>query len=489
MGFIRSPSVAGQFYPSDPTELNILIETLLDEAQYLQEGTPKALIAPHAGLIYSGPVAASAYKQIIPLKNTIKKVVLLGPCHRVAVRGIALSSADFFKTPLGNIKIDKIAVSTALTCPHVNIFDETHKFEHSLEVHLPFLQKVLDGFELTPIIVGEAPSKIVSNVLQQLWGGNETLIIVSSDLSHYLDYGNAKKIDKLTCKAIETLDPTKLTQEGACGRFPVSGLLETAKKFKMGVKTIDLRNSGDTAGPRNRVVGYGAWLFTEYPDSKTSGTPPIHKSNQMEATSVKNTNFEMKTKLLLKEFGTYLLLLASKSIEYGLKHGQSMPIPLHLHPKATQFIGASFVTLKISNQLRGCIGSPIAHRPLALDVLQNGFNAAFRDPRFPKLTRDEYELIDLSISLLSPPQPLNFTNESELLSQLRSGVDGLIIEDSGKQSLFLPSVWTQINEPEDFLRRLKIKAGLKAQHWSSTFKAQIFVSEEISMEDILKTKS
>lgn len=263
MSFVRSPAVAGAFYPADAVSLSSQIRAFLAEAGEDVRSAPKALIAPHAGYIYSGPVAAHAYAHLQPLHDVIKRVVLLGPCHRVATLGLALSSAETFLTPLGPVPIDHSFDETLLSLPQVHIYDATHTAEHSLEVHIPFLQTVLDDFKLLPMVVGQASPEDVADVLEQVWGGPETLIVISSDLSHYLDYDAAVAIDRKTCDAIEHLDAGAIGDNQACGRMPVKGLLHLAKRKGLSVRTLDLRNSGDTAGPRNQVVGYGSWGFWE----------------------------------------------------------------------------------------------------------------------------------------------------------------------------------------------------------------------------------
>ncbi|MCP5090479.1 MAG: AmmeMemoRadiSam system protein B [Gammaproteobacteria bacterium] len=260
MTLIRTPAVAGQFYSGNAAELSATVATLLDEAQDKDTPAPKALIVPHAGYIYSGPVAASAYARLRPYRDQYQRVVLLGPCHRTPVRGIALCSADAYRMPMGDVPLDKSAIGR-LNIPGVELFDESHRYEHSLEVHLPFLQTVLGEFEVVPIVVGDAAPELVSEVLDALWGGPETLIVVSSDLSHYLPYEDARAVDAVTCRAIEDLDAGWINHDMACGATPVRGLLIAAKRHGLVVTTLDLRNSGDTAGDRDNVVGYGAWMF------------------------------------------------------------------------------------------------------------------------------------------------------------------------------------------------------------------------------------
>ncbi len=257
---VRPPAVAGTFYPGDPLELSRELDGFL-AAVTTQEHPPKALIAPHAGYIYSGPVAASVYARLKNATQPITRVILLGPSHRVPFVGLAVPSADYFETPLGEVPIDRASIERILPMSQVYEMDEAHAYEHSLEVQIPFLQKTLGQFQLVPLVVGDATGAEVAEVLEELWGGPETLIVISSDLSHYLDYESARGIDSVTSKAIETLHGEAIGHNQACGRIPVQGLLIEARLHGLHAQTVDLRNSGDTAGPRDRVVGYGAYAF------------------------------------------------------------------------------------------------------------------------------------------------------------------------------------------------------------------------------------
>lgn len=260
MATTRSPAVAGLFYPADPRELRTMIHAFLNATED-SETAPKAVIAPHAGYIYSGPVAASAYARLAKARGTVKRVILLGPSHRVGFLGLAAPSADYFATPLGAIPVDRESLEKVLTLPQVQVLDRAHAQEHSLEVHLPFLQEVLGEFTLVPLVAGEASAQEVAEVLELLWGGPETLIVISTDLSHYHDYHTAQRMDAATSRAIETLRPEDIGYDQACGRVPLIGLLEVARRRGLHIRTVDLRNSGDTAGPRERVVGYGAYVL------------------------------------------------------------------------------------------------------------------------------------------------------------------------------------------------------------------------------------
>ncbi|HVS27566.1 MAG TPA: AmmeMemoRadiSam system protein B [Burkholderiales bacterium] len=263
MNRVRSPAVAGSFYPRQASELSATVAALLESVELDgQAELPKALIAPHAGYIYSGPVAASAYARLKGLCGGIRRVVLLGPAHRVYVEGLALPSAVRFATPLGTVPLDAEAMRQIRALPQVVEGDEAHRLEHSLEVHLPFLQKLLGDFSLVPLVVGDAASEDVAQVLEMLWGGKETLVVISSDLSHYLPYGAAQQADQDTVSAILALRGA-LTPEQACGCMPVNGFLCAARRRALTPRLLDARNSGDTAGDKNRVVGYASLAFTE----------------------------------------------------------------------------------------------------------------------------------------------------------------------------------------------------------------------------------
>jgi AmmeMemoRadiSam system protein B len=261
---VRPPAVAGAFYPADPTALRAALRRAFAGAvaRPAVAHAPKALVVPHAGYVYSGPVAASAYQRLAPVGHRISRVVLLGPSHRVAFRGMALSTADAFATPLGAVPLDRAAISSCVGRPGVVVNDAAHAHEHSLEVQLPFLQSVLPSFELVPVVVGDASADEVAGLLEHLWGGTETLIVVSTDLSHYLAYDDAVRLDARTAAAIVDRRPDHVGDLDACGCRPLRGLLRAAAHQHLDIEAIELRNSGDTAGSRDQVVGYGAFALT-----------------------------------------------------------------------------------------------------------------------------------------------------------------------------------------------------------------------------------
>lgn len=259
---IRAPAVAGTFYPGQPQQLADNVNALIgavDARKLIAQ--PKAIIVPHAGYIYSGLTAATAYASLLNAAD-IRRVVLLGPVHRVLVRGLALPGVDAFATPLGNIELDSEAIAAISALPQVAISAAAHKLEHSLEVQLPFLQTLLDDFKLVPLAVGDASAEEVAAVLEKLWGGRETLIVISSDLSHFLPYQSAQQIDRATVESILQMHALR-NHEQACGATPVNGLLLAARSHHLQPRLLDLCNSGDTAGDKHQVVGYAAVAFSE----------------------------------------------------------------------------------------------------------------------------------------------------------------------------------------------------------------------------------
>ncbi len=401
---VRPPAVAGMFYPGDPGALAAEIDDLIGGVEQIAPrlGFPKALVVPHAGYIYSGAVAARAYDDIAPARGIVKRVVLLGPVHRVAVRGLALPAAEFFDTPLGRIPIDQDAVRELASLPQVVSSAPAHAMEHSLEVQLPFLQNALGDFALVPLAVGMASVEEVAAVLERLWGAAETLIVISTDMSHYHAYDEARRIDSATLERIAGF-ATNINHEEACGATPLNGLLALAKKKNLSIKLLAACNSGDTAGGKGQVVGYSSFALHE-------GGGDVS----------------------LDEAGGTLLAIARSSIENSLAGKEKKPFPES--PWLRQ-AGATFITLMKNGALR---------------------------PRFAAMTAEEWPQCSVEVSLLSAPKPIRFADEADLVSQIRAGEDGLILECDGKRATFLPQVWEGLPQKEIFLRELLKKGGLPA---------------------------
>jgi AmmeMemoRadiSam system protein B/AmmeMemoRadiSam system protein A len=419
------------FYPRDAGELEREVAELIDGVESLAPrfGHPKALVVPHAGYIYSGPVAARAYDELAAARGVVKRVVLLGPVHRVPVRGLALPGVEAFDTPLGRIPVDAEAVRMLAPFRQVVTSPAAHATEHSLEVQLPFLQKMLGDFSLLPLAVGDARPQEVREVIERLWGGPETLWVISTDLSHYHGYEDARRIDRATLARIAAFD-TDINHEEACGATPLNGFLAAARSRGLSIRLVGACNSGDTAGGRERVVGYAA--FSLYEGQRVS----------------------------LEDAGLTLLAIARAAIGHRLGVHAEAPrtdvAPWLARP------GASFVTLMLEAKLRGCIGSLAATRRLGEDVAENAQAAALRDPRFAPLSPGEWPRCEVEVSVLSPAKPLRFADEAEMLAQIRAGEDGVILEHEGRRATFLPQVWESLPEKPRFLGELMRKAGIPA---------------------------
>lgn len=426
MTSVRPAAVAGLFYPGERHALAEQVQNLLGQAAEPtpRAALPKALIVPHAGYVYSGAVAARAYGELAAARGVVRRVVLLGPVHRVAVRGLAFAGTDAFATPLGTVPVDQAALRALHDLPQVVRSDPAHAQEHSIEVQLPFLQTVLGEFKLVPLAVGTASVAEVAEVLERLWGGPETLIVISTDLSHYHRYDEARRVDAATLARIAKL-ASDIDHDEACGATPLNALLACAKRRQLPLRLLAACNSGDTAGDRQRVVGYSSLALDEV-------SP--------------------------REAGATLVRIARGAIESRLvQERMDLPAAAWLG-----YPGATFVTLLKDGELRGCIGSLDAVRPLGHDVAENAVAAAFRDPRFPALSAQEWPRCDVEVSLLSAPQRMRFRDEADLLRQIRAGEDGLIVEAEGRRGTFLPQVWDGLPDKRAFLDALLRKAGLPA---------------------------
>ena len=442
---VHQPVVAGAFYPRHADALGRMVADLLARAPALDVPPPKAVILPHAGYRYSGAVAAAA---AVALRPGIRRVVVLGPSHRFAFRGVALPDATAMATPLGPVPVDRDAVRDLLGQPEVRVERRAHAAEHSIEVELPFLQHRLADFSVVPLVVGDVAPERLAAILETLWGGDETLIVVSTDLTHFLTAGDAERIDLSTARAVETAEGAGLTGFKACGHRPLSALLACAAARGMRLTRLALTHSGAVGGDPARVVGYGAWMAHEADAARLS---PAHREAA--------------------------LRIAAEALLGRVRRGRAPTVshadlstPLHS-------MAATFVTLAREGQLRGCIGSLTAHRSLAEDVAANAIKAGFEDPRFPPLTAEDLRGAEIELAILSRPAPIAFRDEAELVAQLRPGRDGLILREGARHATFLPKVWDALPEPADFLAALKDKAGLPRDHWSGEVKAWRYATE------------
>lgn len=446
---VQAAGVADMFYPADPEVLAAGVDASLAKATP-PDLEPKAVIAPHAGHVYSGDIAGAAYSLLARRKGEIKRVILLGPTHRMAIHGAAVSPADVWETPLGPMRVDTAARDALAKRPNVAMAPEPFVGEHCLEVQLPFIRQALGDVEVLPVLIGQPLPGQVADILEELWGGPETAIVISSDLSHFHDYATARAKDHETTVGIERLSDEVCRPDRACGFHPIAGLLEQARRRDLRVTALDVRNSGDTYGGRERVVGYGAYAF-EYAHAARLGE------------DARRTLIDVCREVLRQS---------------AASGGQAVNLDFQGQiPRVLQAQRATFVTLEIEGRLRGCRGSITPQRSLIVDVADNAWRSAFDDPRFPPLTQEEVGKLDIHVSILSTPRRMAVSSEAELIEALRPDVDGLILRDAGRQSLFLPSVWTQISEPLAFVRNLKLKAGLPADHWSPTMECYRFGAE------------
>lgn len=445
---VRPAALAGSFYPASPEVLRQDVQLRLQRAQQRvsnQGLAPKMLIVPHAGHVYSGNLAALAYASLGAGAAQLERVVILAPAHRVAFDGLALPGVDAMATPLGDMPLDGPARQALATLPTVSQRADVHAQEHAVEVHLPFLQVLTPKVKLVPLVVGRATGEQVAQAIDLLWGGPETLIVISSDLSHFHAYEDAQRLDRDTLQRILRLQRLSSHQQ-ACGATPINGAIEVAKRRGLRPQELGLMNSGDTPrGDRQRVVGYGAVAFVA-------------------ATQVNR-----------EQAGQTLLQLARDSIEAKLSGAPAMS---RAWPEWLQHPGASFVTLTIGGQLRGCIGSLQAHRRLLDDVRHNAVAAATQDPRFKPLTPAEWARTRIEVSLLSTPQPLRFSDEADALRQVQAGRHGVILSHRSGRSTFLPQVWAQLPDKAQFWAQLKRKAGWAPEFWAPDMQVSVYTVTE-----------
>ncbi len=479
----RPPAVSGSFYPADPGKLKAVIANYTDRADlsgvHLPENaTLKALVMPHAGYVYSGPVAAHVHFLLKP--HAFSKVIVMGPDHRVGFSGCAVSDAKNWLTPLGSVPVHPDAAALIKASLIFSPVAESDRLEHGIEVILPFLQTYVKDFSLVPVVTGSCDFKPVAQYLAGLIDPS-TLVVVSTDLSHYLPYNRAIHKDQETIWMILNLDQERLAKSSnaACGKIPLLILMEIAKMKQWTPYLLHYSNSGDTEGDKQRVVGYTAMAFFQEPESGTGlnpgNLPPETNGNE----TVKHEFSEDQGKLLVE--------LARKTIAGKLGKPPSQEAASSLEQALDQAVFkqdlASFVTLHINGRLRGCIGTLEASEPLVDNVRNNALNAAFSDPRFSKLSRAELDLIDIEVSILTPPEKLAYSDAQDLLSKLEPGVHGVILKKNWARATFLPQVWDQLPDKKDFLSHLCQKAGLSANEWKKgdlevfTYRVQYFEEE------------
>ncbi|MBF0446984.1 MAG: AmmeMemoRadiSam system protein B [Magnetococcales bacterium] len=444
---IRPTAVAGTFYPKDPNILRRMVRGFLDNAKPDRLGEPKGLIVPHAGYVYSGQIAAHGYVNLSPADpGRPRRVFVLAPSHRVYLDGVSVGNYHAYETPLGPVEVDQSVVESLAILPDVSRSPAAHTQDHALEVQLPFLQETLAHFRLVPIMFGDISGGQLADIISRCWQP-EDLIVISSDLSHFHPDDKARELDQRSHEAVLSGKPRSIESCEACGRTGMSALLEIARRQQWTPKLVFYGNSGDTAGDKNRVVGYATYLF--HPQGQNGPADPVHAPEQPDLPKLVRHHLQQ--------------ILTGQPGESSLALEKRFP---QLNDK-----GATFITLTKKGQLRGCIGSLLAHRSLAEDLLENSV-AATRDPRFQLVTAQELAGLTIEVSILSKPEPLTYADGADLLTRLKPGIHGVILEKDGRRSTFLPQVWDQLPSPALFLSHLCQKAGLGGSCWKE--QPQIF---------------
>jgi len=469
---VRKPVYAGSFYPNARSELTSFIEQLTGRVKQTHVQHPphtslKALIMPHAGYIYSGLTAA--HISLVLKENQFKRVIVMAPDHRVGFTGGAISDVTAYETPLGLIPLNQDAATLRNNNHLFQAIPASDRLEHSVEVVLPFLQYYLKNFEIIPVVLSQGSNLAdrVSTALDPLIDQN-TLLVVSSDLSHYLSYQEAVARDRETIKMVLNLEAGKLLkrENAACGKIPILIVINMARRHGWQPILLHYSNSGDTAGDRSRVVGYAAIAFYGGSSMQNSIDP---------SQSLKKHQGQTLIRLARQTIAERLGRLGKKSIKVD---------PDSMEDIIFQDHRGTFVTLTINKQLRGCIGNLDSTESILVGIKRNAINAAFHDPRFPSLKAHELDRVDIEVSILAEPHRLEYQDSKDLLAKLRVNVDGVILRKGSASATFLPQVWEQLPQPEQFLSHLCMKAGLSADDWKKsrldilTYQVQYFEEEK-----------
>lgn len=447
----KKAAFAGSFYPENPEELNKLLDSFKEELT--NDFRSKAIIVPHAGYIYSGHGAMAGFQHFEPSEN----IFIIAPSHHENFNNIALPEYTYFETPLGNLEVNnKLIKEIAENFPSI-IANEAFENEHSIEVQLPFIQnlfmpqtqsavdfvknlkKIGHKIRIVPVLVGNCDYRLISDLISTYWENSS--FVISSDLSHFYPIHECRQIDTYTATIIETGRIDFLQPQQACGLTGIKGLVDFANNNECSMIRAEMYTSGDISHETDKVVGYGSWFLF-------NGT---------------------RNDFIEKYYSNYVLKAARASIMAELNQEEFVP---HRIPSVLTQYGASFATLKIDGELRGCIGSVYPTKPLILDIIDNAKNAAFRDPRFEPITQEEFDKIEISVSILSAIERINFKDEKDLLSKIYP--HGIIIAERDRRAVYLPIVWEQLPDREIFLNSLKEKAGLPPNYFSRTFEAYKF---------------
>lgn len=485
----REPAVPGSFYPKDPATLSAMIRGFLDAVKPLETCRVRALVCPHAGYAYSGPVAAASYKAVEGAD--FRTVIVLAPSHFASFEGGAIAPTDY-RTPLGTVRLSPVARELAQVAPFSAdpkaaverpqwaagvqsvLKERPDTWEHSLEVQLPFLQTVLKDFSLVPVVCGRMdPAAAARAIAPRL--DAQTLIVASSDLSHYHPYEAAKQLDGGCVTAICNLDVKSVERAEACGKGPILTVMHLAKQFGWKPKLLDYRNSGDTAGDRRGVVGYAAIAFCESETSSVrtrgrseegGGDRDASRDDGTTAGGTGGREFVQETSMTLThDEGQALVRLARSAVNEAVTHGRQPRVDEATLPAKFREPKGCFVTLTKQGQLRGCIGNIFPRELLWRAILETANSAALCDPRFSPVTVGELKDIEVEVSVLTPPEALKFEGPEDLLAKLQPHRDGVVLRIGANMATFLPQVWEQLGDKTEFLSHLCRKAGCTSDAW------------------------
>ncbi len=436
---IKEATVANVFYSGDVEDLQLHIESFKQNSKNLYTYRTRAVIVPHAGLTYSGRLA---YEGISQIDKNVKNIFIFAPSHRVGFDGIAISSYDAWRTPLGITDVNQQICSELFNNFGAKINDDAMLNEHSIEVELPIIQSLFSDVRIIPVLIGKENPEVIRDIIAAYYGNPDNAFVISSDLSHYLTNETAKETDKITAQMIESGNISGFRYEQACGAIAIAGLVNFANNNNFSMIRIDMANSAEVSDDPSRVVGYGTWFL--YEGNKNDFIAKYHPAFVIDI-----------CKLIIKS-------------EFDEK-----PLSI-IYPQVFDEFGACFVTIEKNGQLRGCIGSMVAYRPLITDLVEHAKDAAFKDMRFSPVTEDELPELKFAVSILTEPERVVFETEEQMMNNIVPYDDGIIIRDGDYQAVYLPSVWEEISDKREFMRSLKVKAGLAPDYFSNTFEVYKF---------------
>ena len=467
---IRYPTAVGSFYPRDGKELSVKTAELINTADRrlrTSEGDiPKVIIVPHSAFHFSGLTAGAGYAALKKIKPFVKRVVVIGSSHQGKNMGISLSQAGFWEMPNRRFEIDRKAEEKLIKMQGIGFDNGAHEAEFSLEMQLPFINAVFgEDVKIVPVLVEDASVEQVSDFIKAVWGGPETVIVISTDMATGKDAETVRKEIEKTAHLLEKKDYRAIKSKDFCAPLPVAGLLAYAQENNLSVRTLDLRTSADAFPNTDKVVGFGAF-------------------GVFEGDGTENENLKEKMENILYANQEALLRVAAQSILSGFERGRPLRVRETRYPEDLREKGATFVNIYHNGVLRGSAGSTDATRSMLEDISENAYAAAFSDFRFVPLEEQELKDAEISISFLTRPVPISFESEEELLSKIKPQEDGLVLKERANRALFLPQIWETFPSAKEFLLHLKQRAGLSADYWSPTIKVYRFNVIDINSGDL-----